>query len=211
MSTRERRRRRLGTGFLSVLAAFALAASFARLVFLGNGPDGPQFRRFLELFDPIAELGGALELERLSRFEHLLFEHRDQFGPIELILRGADGIGCDPMGIDRSFEGAADGFANGFRRDAVLLIVLKLEGAPPVRLIHRPLHTARDLIGIQDHFGMDVAGRPPHGLNQRGLAAQKALLVGIEDGHQLSGTTRTLAQEYSNVRFWLDSDIFGGA
>ena len=39
-------------------------------------------------------------------------------------------------------------------------------------------------IGVQNHFGVHVAGGSADRLNQRGLAAQEALLVRVEHSHQ---------------------------
>ena len=70
------------------------------------------------------------------------------------------------------------------RRDAVLLVVGELDLAPAVGLVDRPLHRVGHLVGVQDHLGVDVAGGPADRLDQRRLAAQEALLVGVEDRHQ---------------------------
>ena len=52
------------------------------------------------------------------------------------------------------------------------------------------------LVGVHDHLAVDVAGGPADGLDERGLAAQEALLVGVEDGHQRHlGQVEALAQE----------------
>ena len=59
-----------------------------------------------------------------------------------------------------------------------------LQGPAPVGLGDGPLHGVGHLVGVHDHLAVDVAGRPADGLDQRGLAAQEALLVGVEDGHQ---------------------------
>ena len=40
------------------------------------------------------------------------------------------------------------------------------------------------MVGVHDHAAVDVAGGAADGLDQRGLGAQKALLVGVEDGDQ---------------------------
>ena len=39
-------------------------------------------------------------------------------------------------------------------------------------------------VGVHDHLAVDVAGGPADGLDERGLAAEEALLVGVEDGHE---------------------------
>ena len=48
----------------------------------------------------------------------------------------------------------------------------------------RPLHRVGDLVGVHDHLAVDVAGRPADRLDERRLAAEEALLVGVEDRDQ---------------------------
>ena len=40
------------------------------------------------------------------------------------------------------------------------------------------------MVGVEHHLAVDVAGGAADGLDQRGLGAQEALLVGVEDRHQ---------------------------
>ena len=56
--------------------------------------------------------------------------------------------------------------------------------AAALRLVDGPLHRIGHAVGVEDHLGVDVAGRPADRLDQRRLAAQEAFLVGVEDGHQ---------------------------
>ena len=51
-------------------------------------------------------------------------------------------------------------------------------------LVHGALHRAGDVVGVEDHLAVDVARGAADGLDQRGLAAQEALLVGVEDRDQ---------------------------
>ncbi len=74
--------------------------------------------------------------------------------------------------------------AHALGRDAVLGVVGLLLLAPAVGLRHRALHRAGDAVGIEDHPAVDVARRAADGLDQRGLAAQEAFLVGVEDRDQ---------------------------
>ena len=94
-------------------------------------------------------------------------------------------------------DARADALADRLRRDAVLVVVL-----PPAsrrrrrRLVDRPLHRVGHLVGVEDHLGVDVAGRAADGLHQRRFAAQEALLVGVEDGHQRDlGQVEPFAQQ----------------
>ena len=81
-------------------------------------------------------------------------------------------------------EDVGDVLLHAFRRDAVRLVVLDLLLAAAVGLGHGALHRAGDRVGIEDHLAVDVARGAADGLDQRGLAAQEALLVGIEDRDQ---------------------------
>ena len=57
-------------------------------------------------------------------------------------------------------------------------------------------HGVGDGVGVQHHPPVDVARRPPHGLDQGRRRAQEARLVGVEDGHQLDlGEVEALAEE----------------
>jgi hypothetical protein len=60
----------------------------------------------------------------------------------------------------------------------------------------RAFHRAGDPVGIHDHPALGVPRGAADGLDQRGLRAQEALLVGIEDRHQPAfGDVEPLAQQ----------------
>ena len=62
----------------------------------------------------------------------------------------------------------------------------------PIALRHRLRHP----VGVHDDLTVDVAGGTADHLDQRRLAAQEALLVGVEDRHQRHlGQVETLAEE----------------
>ena len=88
-----------------------------------------------------------------------------------------------PVGPERG-QDVGDRLADGLGVDAVLGVVGLLHAPPAVGLRDGPLHGVGDLVGVHDHLAVDVAGRPADGLDQRRLAAEEALLVGVEDGHQ---------------------------
>ena len=74
-------------------------------------------------------------------------------------------------------------------------VVGLLLGAAAVGLADRALHRAGDLVGVEDHLAVDVARGAADRLHQRGLRAQEALLVGVEDGDQRAfGNVEALAQ-----------------
>ena len=85
---------------------------------------------------------------------------------------------------------------HALRRDAVLGVVGDLLLAAAVGLRHGALHRAGDRVGIEDHPAVDVARGAADGLDQRGLAAQEAFLVGVEDRDQRAfGNVEALAQQ----------------
>ncbi len=52
------------------------------------------------------------------------------------------------------------------------------------------------LVGVHDHLALHVSSGPADRLDQRGLRAEKALLVGVEDGYQRHlGKVESLPQE----------------
>ena len=87
-------------------------------------------------------------------------------------------------------------FADRLRRDPVLLVVSELDRAAAVGLAHRRPHRVGLLVGVHQHPPVDVAGGAADRLHEAGLAAQEALLVGVEDRHQRDlGQVEPLAQE----------------
>jgi hypothetical protein len=66
----------------------------------------------------------------------------------------------------------------------VLRVVRELDGAPAVRLVERALDGLGQLVRVEQDLAVDVPGRAADGLDQRGLAAQEPLLVGVEDRHE---------------------------
>ena len=82
------------------------------------------------------------------------------------------------------------------RRDAVRLVPGDLLGPAAVGLADGGLQAPGHRVGVEDHPALDVARRPADGLDQRGLRAQIALLVGVEDGDQAAfGDVQALAQQ----------------
>ena len=81
-------------------------------------------------------------------------------------------------------------------RDAVGRVVGRLLLAAAIGLGDGALHGAGHLVGVEDHLAVDVAGGAADGLDERGLAAQEAFLVGVEDRHQRAlGDVEALAQQ----------------
>ena len=78
-----------------------------------------------------------------------------------------------------------------------MLEVVRLLGrAPPRHLVHRPAHRVGDLVGVEDDEAVEVPGRAPGRLDERGLRPQEPLLVGVEDRDERDlGQVEPLAQE----------------
>ena len=73
---------------------------------------------------------------------------------------------------------------DGLRHDAVGLVVSVLNFPAALRFVHRRPHGGRDGIGVKDHQTLRVPGRPADGLDEGRLAAEEALLVGVQYRHQ---------------------------
>ena len=88
---------------------------------------------------------------------------------------------------------------------AVIIFALLLAAA--VGLVERPLHRAGDPVGIEDHPPLDVAGGAADRLDQRGLGAQEAFLVGVEDRDQAAfGDVEPLAQQVDPDQHVIDAE-----
>ena len=76
------------------------------------------------------------------------------------------------------------------------LVVGLLLLAAAVGLGDGALHRAGHLVGIEDDLAIDVARGAADGLDERGLRAQEAFLVGVENGDERAfGNVEALAQE----------------
>ena len=67
---------------------------------------------------------------------------------------------------------------------AVEFVVLLLLGAATGSFADGLVHGGRYRIGVHDHQAVDVAGGAAGGLGEGAAAAEEALLVGVQDGHQ---------------------------
>ena len=76
------------------------------------------------------------------------------------------------------------------------LIERILQSAAAFGFVHRALHRRRDAVRIQHDHAVLVSGGAADGLDERGLRAEKALLVRIEDGNQrYLGNIESLTQQ----------------
>ena len=85
---------------------------------------------------------------------------------------------------------------DGGRCDAVCLIVGLLNRAAAFRLRNGAAHGVRHVIGIHNHVPLGISRRTAYGLHERGLRAQEALLVGIQNRDQRNlRDVQTLAEQ----------------
>ena len=70
------------------------------------------------------------------------------------------------------------------RGDVVGLVVGHLLFAAAGGFGDGAVHRAGHVVGVEDHLAVDVAGGAADGLDQGGLGAQEAFLVGVENGDE---------------------------
>ena len=92
-------------------------------------------------------------------------------------------------------------------RDAVRGVIGFLLLAAAVGFVERALHRAGHPVGIEDDPALDVARGAADRLDQRGLGAQEALLVGVEDRDQPAfGDVEALAQQVDADQHVVDAE-----
>src|SRR5438034_1144484 len=113
----------------------------------------------LELENLIAQHRRELEVELLGRRLHLLLEQADEGLPLVHVggamQRGGRRLGRLRIGHPGGEAYLVHRFHDGARRDAVALVVLPLQFAPPRHLLEGPLHRPGDAVGVED--GLAVA------------------------------------------------------
>src|SRR5215211_3904659 len=166
---------------------------------------GRRFGRGLELaaqlLDLVSQLRCVLEPKLLRGGEHLLLERDDE--ALEFRRRHALDLllSASPLRHRRRLEreelgDVGDALLDRLRGDPVFLVVRDLDGTAPVRLVERALDRLRQLVGVHQHLAVCVPRGAADRLDQRGLPAQEALLVGVEDRDQRDlGEVEPLAQE----------------
>ena len=63
----------------------------------------------------------------------------------------------------------------------MLLVVRELDSPPALGLLHRTLDRLGHLVGVEQHPAVEVPRGAADRLHERRLAAQEALLVGVQD------------------------------
>ena len=78
----------------------------------------------------------------------------------------------------------------------MLGVIGDLPGAAALSLAECLFHALRHPVGIENNPPLGIARRPANGLDQRGHAAQKAFLIGIQNGHEAAfGNIQPLPQQ----------------
>ena len=78
----------------------------------------------------------------------------------------------------------------------MLLVVGALNGAAAVGLVDGAAHGVGDAVGVEDGAAFEVARGAAHGLDERAGGAEKAFLVGVEDGDERDfGQVEAFAQK----------------
>lgn len=114
----------------------------------------------------------------------------------EALARDARDIGADVVALVDGIEDVGDPGLDRFRRDAVFLVIDHLLFAAAAGFLHRPLHRAGDLVGIEDDLAVDVTRGAADRLDQRSFRAEEAFLVGVENGDEAAfGDVEAFAQE----------------
>ena len=163
-------------------------------------PRGHPVEVAAQLFELVAEAAGLLEAEVVGGGEHFLLEGDDralQLGRVGELAAGLAAAFLRRPVLHREELGhLGDPLADGLRGDPVLLVVGELDRPAPVGLAHRRAHRVGLPVRVHQHPPVDVAGGAADRLHEAGLAAQEALLVGVEDRHQRDlGQVQPLAQQ----------------
>lgn len=128
---------------------------------------------FAEVFDAVADLGGAFEFQFFRGFEHLLFQPLDGFfqgfgsGSEEFCVFAFRFGDFEVVEVIDIGEARDDQFLHGLRRDVVLLVVFELFRPAAVGLFYAYLHRAGHFIGVEDDLAFDVPRGAPDGLDKR--------------------------------------------
>src|SRR3546814_23979 len=102
----------------------------------------------------------------------------------------------DTPGQHQPIDHFAHRLADAARVNAVCGIELQLLDAPSLGLVDGTPHGVGDPVGIQNGAPIQIAGGAAHGLDQAALRTQKALFVGIQNGHKrYLGYIQALAQQ----------------
>src|SRR6185437_4500343 len=88
------------------------------------------------------------------------------------------------IGFDDGGELHVDGLDDGLRRDVVFAIVGGLLGAAAIRFADGLAHGVGHHVGVKNGAAFDMARAAADALDERSGAAEKAFLVGVENGDE---------------------------
>ena len=90
----------------------------------------------------------------------------------------------------------ADGFDDGLRHDAVRLVVVVLNLAAALGLVHGAAHRGGDGVGVEHDKAVGVSRGAADGLDETRFAAEEAFLIRVQNrDHRDLGDVKALAQE----------------
>ena len=138
---------------------------------------------------------------------------------VRALLAPAAALGRDLGVRHQELRDVGDALDDRLRRDPVLLVVgdwiARRRSVSSIAVRHR----RRLLVGVHQHRAADVARRAADRLDQRGLAAEEALLVGVEDRDQrdlgrsspsrrrLTPTSTSYSPRRSSRMIWIRSSV----
>src|SRR5262245_48581946 len=124
----------------------------------------------LQPLDLVADARGLLEFEIARGDPHALLELGNMGAEIvsdRHRVLGKAGIDEHMVALIRRSQDVGDVLLDARRRNAVRAIELLLLLTAALGFRHRALHRPRNMISIQNDFAVDIARRPPDGLDQR--------------------------------------------
>jgi len=165
----------------SVLTAAAAFGGFAVVHGLGGCLRGTGKAAF-EFVDLVAQAGGFFKFQFFGGGEHLALQFAEGLGDVEIAAGVVDdrcSLAVVFMGVGgEAFLHGPDDAAGG---DAVFGVIFDLPLAAGLADGEKTFDAAGHDIRVEDDLAVQVAGGAAGGLDEAGLAAEKALLVGIED------------------------------
>jgi hypothetical protein len=118
-------------------------------------------------------------LNEAGRLRHALIGRERELEAIDALIAG-EGSGAAALLLESEAGiGKAAVWLEGVvraRSAGMLLVVGELIGTAAVRLLEHANDRVRTLVGVEEYLAVDVAGRAPDRLDERGAPAQEALL-----------------------------------
>src|SRR5438552_12485897 len=134
--------------------------------------------------DLIPQKRGTLEFQIGGSALHIIFKFTQKFGHVEIAADFTNDRRLDLAAAQNGMQTLLHRPSNSLRCNAMFLVVIDLLRAPVFRYRHERFHALRDLIGKEYHLAIDMPRSASGRLNQRGLTAEKAFLVRIQDANE---------------------------